>query len=305
MCIMKHMKSTFQYQGLPASLERITRLPDPKVSPPPLQAAPLHSQADSSRKKPRRNHPLLSDLQSIFGGLHTLASAGFVAAKVNMLIKEFRIVLPVSVEEYQVGQLYAVAEASKNETGGGEGVEVLANNPYEKDGEKGQYTHKIYHLQRKLAPKGSLVVHEEAWNAYPYCKTVITVHGLEKSKWDKVQIVDIDIADKSSISPKDYNPEHDPAIFKSVKTGRGPLGPEWKLVSVEFKWAGLQTAVESAIHKIEKRVFTHFHRQLFCWIDKWIDLSMDDIRRMEDETKAQLDDMRKNDEVKGLGADGN
>ncbi|KAI4791148.1 hypothetical protein KUCAC02_034177, partial [Chaenocephalus aceratus] len=57
-----------------------------------------------------------------------------------------RIVLPVSVEEYQVGQLYAVAEASKNETGGGEGVEVIDNEPYEKDGEKGQYTHKIYHL---------------------------------------------------------------------------------------------------------------------------------------------------------------
>lgn len=41
-----------------------------------------------------------------------------------------------------------MAEASKNETGGGEGVEVLVNEPYEKDGEKGQYTHKIYHLQR-------------------------------------------------------------------------------------------------------------------------------------------------------------
>lgn len=26
-----------------------------------------------------------------------------------------------------------------------------------------------------LAPKGSLEIHEEAWNAYPYCKTVITV----------------------------------------------------------------------------------------------------------------------------------
>uniref|UniRef100_A0A803TBD1 Phosphatidylinositol transfer protein alpha isoform n=1 Tax=Anolis carolinensis TaxID=28377 RepID=A0A803TBD1_ANOCA len=49
---------------------------------------------------------------------------------------------------YQVGQLYSVAEASKNETGGGEGVEVLVNEPYERDGERGQYTHKIYHLQR-------------------------------------------------------------------------------------------------------------------------------------------------------------
>ena len=33
-----------------------------------------------------------------------------------MLIKEFRVILPMTVEEYQVAQLYAVAEASKNET---------------------------------------------------------------------------------------------------------------------------------------------------------------------------------------------
>lgn len=50
--------------------------------------------------------------------------------------------------QYQVGQLYAVAEASKNETGGGEGVEVIVNEPYEKDGEKGQYTHKMYYLHK-------------------------------------------------------------------------------------------------------------------------------------------------------------
>lgn len=116
--------------------------------------------------------------------------------------------------QYQVGQLYAVAEASKNETGGGEGVEVIVNEPYEKDGEKGQYTHKIYHLHqyvclhkrqktwsrvfvlrvvmlttticvcskvpymiRKLAPKNSLIVHEKAWNAYPYCRTGEFKHG--------------------------------------------------------------------------------------------------------------------------------
>lgn len=42
---------------------------------------------------------------------------------------------------------------------------------------------------------------------------------------------------------------------------------------------------------MEKRIFTHFHRQLFCWIDKWIDLSMDDIRRMEEDTKKELDEV--------------
>uniref|UniRef100_A0A4W4F5B0 Phosphatidylinositol transfer protein alpha isoform n=1 Tax=Electrophorus electricus TaxID=8005 RepID=A0A4W4F5B0_ELEEL len=97
----------------------------------------------------------------------------------KMVVKEYRVLLPISVEEYQVGQLYSVAEASKNETGGGEGVEVLKNEPYEnEDGEKGQYTHKIYHLHSKvptfvrvLAPSSALNIHEKAWNAYPYCRT--------------------------------------------------------------------------------------------------------------------------------------
>ena len=58
----------------------------------------------------------------------------------------------MTVEEYQVAQLWSVAEASKNETGGGEGVEVLKNEPYDNhpllNGRftAGQFTHKIYHL---------------------------------------------------------------------------------------------------------------------------------------------------------------
>lgn len=44
--------------------------------------------------------------------------------------------------------------------------------------------------------------------------------------------------------------------------------------------------------KQEKRIFTNFHRQLFCWIDKWIDLTMEDIRRMEDETQKELEAVR-------------
>ncbi|KAI4794452.1 hypothetical protein KUCAC02_032057 [Chaenocephalus aceratus] len=305
MCMMKHVKSTFQYQGLAASLERITRLPEPEGVSSSSPSRTLHSQADSSRKKPRRNHRLLSDLQSIFGGLHTVASAGFVAAKVNMLIKEFRIVLPVSVEEYRWVSVRRSRGTVRMRLEGEKEVEVIGEqaNDYMKE-------------------KFSITI--ETWHK-PDMGEQENVHGLEKSKWDKVQVVDIDIAHKNSIPPKDYNPEHDPAIFKSVKNGPRAAGTEWKdyrekeladnpdcphmcaykLVSLEFKWIGLQTAVESTIHKIEKRVFTHFHRQLFCWIDKWIDLSIDDIRRIEDETKAQLDEMRKNDEVKGLGTDEN
>ena len=104
-----------------------------------------------------------------------------------MLIKEYRITMPLTVEEYQIGQLFSVAEASKNETGGGEGVQVLRNEPFENQSllggqfTRGQYTYKIYHLASKIPslvrfvmPRGSTEVHEEAWNAYPYCRTVIT-----------------------------------------------------------------------------------------------------------------------------------
>ena len=60
-----------------------------------------------------------------------------------------------------MAQLYSVAIASKNETGGGEGIEVIANDPFTAttgvqpknpllDGKytSGQFTHKIYHLAR-------------------------------------------------------------------------------------------------------------------------------------------------------------
>ena len=117
-----------------------------------------------------------------------------------MIIKEYRVTLPMTVEEYQIAHLYAVTEASKNETGGGEGVEVLKNEPYDNfpllNGKfcKGQYTYKIYHLAKKvpgwimmiprhsysLSDAGMLEIHEEAWNAYPYCKTILSIPGYMK-----------------------------------------------------------------------------------------------------------------------------
>ncbi|XP_064103818.1 phosphatidylinositol transfer protein beta isoform-like isoform X3 [Macrobrachium nipponense] len=240
-----------------------------------------------------------------------------------MLVKEFRVVLPLTVEEYQVAQLYSVAEASKNETGGGEGVEVLKNEPFENYPllgdrySKGQYTYKIYHLKSKvpsfirlLAPEGSLEVHEEAWNAYPYCRTIITAHELSGEKLKLREVVPIDISN-DTVRTSDYKADEDPTKFQSQKTGRGPLvGPEWwkkcdpvmtcyKLVTCEFKWFGLQTRVEKFIQDIERRLFTNFHRQVFCWMDRWHGMTMDDIRQLEDKTKEELDKQREQGEVRG------
>ena len=54
------------------------------------------------------------------------------------IIKEYRIPMPITLEEYQIGQLYATAECSKDNTGGGEGVEVLKNEPFTEGDRSGQ-----------------------------------------------------------------------------------------------------------------------------------------------------------------------
>ncbi len=79
-----------------------------------------------------------------------------------------------------------------------------------------------------------------------------------------------------------------------------PVMCAYKLVTVEFKWFGLQTRVEKFIQQSERRLFTKFHRQLFCWLDKWYGLTMADIRRIEEQVKAELDKEIKEGQVKGM-----
>jgi len=247
-----------------------------------------------------------------------------------VLVKEFRVILPLTPEEYQIGQLYSVAKTSNIETHDDAGVEILKNEPFENDEMgKGQYTHKIYHLGSRLpgwvksvAPAKALMLEEEAWNAFPYCKTVLTspfmgdkfkfiieskhapdngtqenIHKLSKKelKHREVEIIDITHA----VEPKDYKEDEDPTKFHSEKTGRGPLEEGWmetadpvmcayKLVTVEFKWWGLQTKVENFMMGMETNIFLKFHRQVFCWIDEWHGMSMEEVRAYEEELRQQI-----------------
>ena len=73
----------------------------------------------------------------------------------------------------------------------------------------------------------------------------------------------------------------------------------YKLVTIEFKWLGLQNKVEKYAMDAERRLFTNFHRQLFCTIDRWIEKTMEDIREMEAETQRRLDEQRGKGEVRG------
>ncbi|EGG17511.1 phosphatidylinositol transfer protein 2 [Cavenderia fasciculata] len=256
-----------------------------------------------------------------------------------MLIKEYRIVLPLTVEEYQVAQLYMVAKKSKESTNSGEGIEIVQNEPYENDKSKGQYTYKIIHLKNSLPaiaaailPASALKVEEKAWNAFPYCKTeyscpffgdrlVLSIESMHKPGRGeeenalgcdaavlKDRVVDfIDIAN-DPLDKKDYIKEEDPKLFKSEKTGRGPLDGDWfktvdpvmtcyKLVKVEFRYFGLQTKAENIIHKIGVRdVLQKAHRALFCWIDEWFGMTIEDIRKIEAQTKEDMANAMKDQE---------
>lgn len=104
-----------------------------------------------------------------------------------MLIKEYRIPLPLTVEEYRIAQLYMIAvrnrikyniqktdlmkmffffliqKKSRDESkGAGSGVEILINEPYDDGpGGIGQYTRKIYHVGSHLPGwiKGKIYIH--------------------------------------------------------------------------------------------------------------------------------------------------
>lgn len=176
-----------------------------------------------------------------------------------MLIKEYRIPLPLTVEEYRIAQLYMIAKKSREESSGeGSGVEILINEPYEDGpGGKGQYTQKIYHVGshlpgwfKSLLPKSALTVSEEAWNAYPYTKTRYTCPFVEKFSLEietyyfadnghqenvfnlsgsdlKNRTIDLIDVVKDQLYGADYVKEEDPKLFISQKCNRGPLADTW------------------------------------------------------------------------------
>ncbi|XP_027880987.1 membrane-associated phosphatidylinositol transfer protein 2 isoform X1 [Xiphophorus couchianus] len=176
-----------------------------------------------------------------------------------MLIKEYRIPMPMSVEEYRIAQLYMIQKKSREEScGEGSGVEILENKPYEDGpGGSGQYTHKVYHIGKHIPswfcailPQAALRVEEESWNAYPYTRTRYTCPFVEKFSIDietyykpdtgnqadvfnlssaekRQRTVDpIDIV-KDYIPPHEYLVEEDPKLYQSIKTRRGPLSEDW------------------------------------------------------------------------------
>ncbi|EKX31120.1 hypothetical protein GUITHDRAFT_83396 [Guillardia theta CCMP2712] len=234
-----------------------------------------------------------------------------------VVVKEYRVVMPVTVEEYRIAQLYMTARTQLMEAqqADGAGVEILENHPatHPRLGAS-QYTRKLFHIDRRfpgwlrmIAPKSGSCLVEESYNSYPHTLTQVTfplfskfkitietihrgdrgkeanVHKLSSEQMKKLEVVNIDIAEKR---------KEDSKMFRSQRTGRGPLERGWqervdpvmcayKLVSCEFDYWGLQSKVESFMHQYERDLFFNGNRNMFCWIDEWFGLTLADVRRFE------------------------
>jgi hypothetical protein len=171
-----------------------------------------------------------------------------------------------------------------------------------------------WYLQ-KFAPKDALCFYERTWNCYPIIKTHITndfvkdklrVHlntfveeyksntfndnalSLTNEQLGKREIIFIDISKNSLASVKS-----DPRNFKSKLTNRGPLLDNWWcdpklpvicvyiLLDCEFSWFGLQTKVESSMVNIYQKTFTKVYAEVFCWIDKWLNVTKEELKVFE------------------------
>jgi len=173
-------------------------------------------------------------------------------------------------------------------------------------------------------------IHEESWNSHPLFRTVISLpdllprmfHGdfrslvLEKENrhlenvfelgeddMKDRKIIDIDIAEKMF----DFDTEDDPTKFTSVKTGRGPLDKDWmknmepltftrKLVILDLsiQESLVPNKVKDIAIRIAAKILWQYHRKMFCSMDEWVNLSMDDIRKLEKECAERLpEEMKK------------
>ena len=169
-----------------------------------------------------------------------------------MRIVEYRIILPTNVPQYQIGNLYMCCQRTRETQGGGEGIEIVTNEPYEEDGEKGQYTHKIMHFKSKIPafirwaiPDKYCHLHEKSHNSYPHFHTLYENPGLGKDFYLLVESQHI-VYDKAKGCPDNVLglTEEELKIRKvmylDIVNGKpGPEKKEWNMVGFQCPEAGV------------------------------------------------------------------
>ena len=268
-----------------------------------------------------------------------------------MVVHEYRVVLPFSMDEFKLGIRYLCARQKEEmlDSSNGEKVHCVERTPFtgvphvvkthgrvaDRAGltSSGTYIHNRLFLGSRfpawvsyIVPNSAMYVREECWNSWPYSFTRYTselfptqldytieslhVEGSDVENRDDVfadqtpaelkkrQIEILDIAKPAGSTGGVV--QGDPLEYRSVKTGRGPLsGPNWWASSA---WSGpkmsvykrcqcharfFPESVEHAIlHSTVRDLGTHCFRNMFCWMDQWVELSTQSVDAWEKRTDA-------------------
>lgn len=226
---------------------------------------------------------------------------------------QYRILLPYTLEEYNICQLYMASKHALEESKGEVSIKVVTNERYvhallqdcQHTVKKMDIANKLPMLVRKVMPcKSALHFVETSFNAYPRCSTtyrseffkeekflvtVNSVHlqGVVDMKenvldvpmeiWKKTSFIDINIADKSSLEA-DWHVTGDVVMtaMKHVSIVVNLFGFGWLTSNVRDSLTG---------------VFQSAHQKGFSEKDEWQGMSLEDIRKMEEDVKAQLDEI--------------
>lgn len=181
-----------------------------------------------------------------------------------------------------------------------------------------------------LAPSSALKLDEESWDAFPSCKTVITNRffgerfqltiesrhfdmdrgeqenalDLSEDQLKKRVVSMVDIGADQPTDKNEYKESEDPRLFKSEKFDEQfqPLTEGWKervdpymccykVVTILFKIWGVQGKGESFLMDMESQIFLKFHKEIFCWLDDWYGLSVDEIIAKEKSFYDAMEDV--------------
>lgn len=236
------------------------------------------------------------------------------------IVREYRIVMPLSIEEYNIGQLFTVVEMTKEDTS--TRIQVLENKAYTHATMGScQKTLKVMHLDnyvpglvKKMVSKAALKIHETSYNAYPVCHTfyhspmldvktfnmsVNSIHDeepvnenifrLSSEERKKVEVVYININENIG------NKKYDPTNFENTKSGKILLKKGWqdecerkkipvmicyKLVRIEVNFFSGKWVAEKILREFVK-LLRSAHQRIYSTCDKWIELQKSDIRVLE------------------------
>jgi len=113
-----------------------------------------------------------------------------------MLLVEYRIKLPISIDQYQIAHLHTTMDMSKQYTKLGEGVEILENTPCDpaclphqkpdsrKAVTKVQRTSKRYYIPDSITTVvgfNNVILRKSSFNKFPNFRTTITVESASGS----------------------------------------------------------------------------------------------------------------------------